>query len=209
MHTQIGPWSLVLGLTCCANEGLEECFPIVSSQSVFALASTGWLINGSPPKQLFSPSVHLCLVVRGLCICLQLLPLLPAHRPAHRVGFFFFIFHHLIGGNLLSDDYIHPCMEIMAYLRSKFRLSPSITAHTRYICIYLYLNLDLVPLFPMNDLIQEYFRLLLVGMNSFEHRNVSESENCKKKKDNNNNFPKLQHMKYGPSEPGLNTPLCR
>lgn len=110
------------------------------------------------------------------------LPAASSPSSCSQTEFFFFIFHHLIGGNLLSDDYIHPCMEIMAYLRSKFRLSPSITAHTRYICIYLYLNLDLVPLFPMNDLIQEYFRLLLVGMNSFEHRNVSESENCKKKR---------------------------
>lgn len=71
-----------------------------------------------------------------------------------------------------------PCMEIMAYLRGKFRLRTSVTAVTLHIWD-LYLNLDLVPLPPMNDLIQEYVRLL-VRINSFGQINIAENELCKK-----------------------------
>lgn len=71
-----------------------------------------------------------------------------------------------------------PCMEIVAYLRGKFRFRTSVTAVTLRIW-YLYLNLDLVPLHLMNDLIQEYVRLLF-WINNFGQTNIPENELCKK-----------------------------
>lgn len=72
-----------------------------------------------------------------------------------------------------------PCTEIMAYLRGKFRLRTSVTAAARHIW-YLYSNLDLVPLPPMNDLKQECVGLL-ARINSFGQRNITENELCKKR----------------------------
>lgn len=82
-------------------------------------------------------------------------------------------------------------MEIMAYLRGKFRLRTSVTLHIWY----LYLNLDLVLLHLMNDLIQEYVRLL-VQINSFGQRYITENQLYKKTVQKSTDYKNILHLIY-------------
>lgn len=148
---------------------------------LFLPALGGWLMEVH--RHSFSPPCASVSCVLGAVFCSFFPPFL-------LTDWFFFFFHRASFNSRQSAVWwLYPSLH-GNYLKGKFKLSPSITAHPGYIW-YLHLNLDLLPLY------NEWFNTRISGTLPCWDENLStemsESEKCKnktkqrkvRKKDNN------------------------